>query len=454
MSINQSNKPQIKTIEELQEKFDEYLLLKDRNIVKVVAATIISNQFAGGYPTWIFIIAPSSGGKSEIIQAFDDIKIDGAPLVFPISDMTVNTLASGQKKVGKETSLLHQMPPGGILSFKDFTSMVSKAKEARTEIFKQLREVYDGKYIKRTGTGDNIDWVGKIGAVAGATEIIYEFQQEFATMGDRFIMYSFEQPNREEALDFILDDSRINSDKLAMQQDLRDSTSNYIQYAIENLEDEDVTLSKELKEDLKDVANFCTQVRSGVITDERKAYLINFVPSAEMPFRMIGQLLNLAKAFILMRKAEPNYRKVESRKFDSVTDDESKVLYKVAFDSIPLKRRMALKALTKYGQGATTKGIATLIGYQTPVVNAWLAQLNALGICDREAKGGNQGDKWTFKRKFRDIMSKFEHIDVIDEELVGEDEDEKSLYDQALDFSGGEMGSLDPAGTGGDFDTF
>jgi len=422
---------EIKTLEQLQEVFDTYLLLADRDILKVMCATVISNQFKG-YPNWLFLVAPSSGGKSELIQAFFGTKVNGQNLAFPISDLTVNAFASGQKKVGKETSLLHQIPPGGLLYFKDFTSMVSKAKESRTEIFKQLREIYDGSYIKRTGTGDNIHWDGKVGAVAGATQVIYEYQQEFATMGDRFIMYCMKQPDRKKLLDFILDDTRINADKGEMQKHLKDATSSFIEYTITHMHEDDVHLAQELKEDLKNVADFCTKVRSGVVVDERRPNIINFAPDHEMPVRMINQLLNLAKAFIIMRKTEAVLRGTV-QDLDNVLPEEALVLYKVAFDSIPIKRRIALKALARYEGGVTTKGLATATNYQTPVIGSWLAQLNALGICTRQMKGGNQGDMWNLKDEYRQIMVKFEHIEVTSESLIDDSEDEEKMLDEGWD---------------------
>jgi len=422
---------QIQSMAELQKVFDKYLLLKDRYVVKLMVAAVVSNQFKGD-PTWMFLVAPSSGGKSEIIQAFDTIKINGERLVHSISDMTANAFASGQKKTGQETSLLHQLIYGGILSYKDFTSMVSKARESRTEIFKQMREIYDGKYDKKTGTGYNIEWEGKVGAIAGATEVIYEYQQDFATMGDRFVMYSMEQPARDEVLDFIMADERINLDKREMRLDIQNSTASYVEFIIGNMDEEEIKLHPDLKDNMKKVADFCTKVRSGVVVDERRPNIINFAPAAEMPMRMIGQLLNLAKSMIVMRNTEDGVESHRKDGFDILTEEEEKILYKVAFDSIPIKRRMALAALTTYGKGATTKGLATSINYQTPVVNAWLSQLNVLKICDREIKGGNQGDKWTLRKEYVDIMVKFKNIKVIDEELIDE-EDEQEVLDDGWD---------------------
>ena len=278
-------------------------------------------------------------------------------------------------------------------------------------------------------------------------------------MGDRFIMYGMKQPDRKKLLDFILDDSRINADKMEMQRHLKDSTASFVEYIIMNMSEDDVHLAKDLKEDLKNVADFCTKVRSGVITDERRPNIINFAPDHEMPVRMINQLLNLAKAFIIMRKAEPMADMAHNQEegFDNITSDEALILYKVAFDSIPIKRRLALKALAKYEGGVTTKGLATSINYQTAVVNAWLAQLNALGICTRMSKGGNQGDMWNLRKEYRDIMVKFEHIQVTADSLIGEDEDPEAALDEAWDARSQldrevDMASLEPVVDEGNLD--
>lgn len=439
-------------MKQLEDLFSKYLLIKDKNVIKTMVANFIANQF-NGYPNWLFLVAPSSGGKSELIQAFNTINSPtGRQMVFPISDMTANALASGQKKVGQETSLLHQIPPGGLMVYKDFTSMLSKNKEAQAEIFKQLREVYDGQYIKRTGTGNNVNWAGKIGAMAGATEAIYEYQAQFSAMGDRFIMYNVIQPDRREVLDFIMHNSRINADRKEQQTVLQAGVKSYVENLLKTMTEEDIVISEELKENIKDVADFCTRVRSGVMTDERRPNIINFVPAIEMPIRMIHQLINLAKAFIVIRRLDNPLGPANT---DQITEDEALILYKIAFDSIPIKRRMALKALAKYSGGVSTKGLATEINYQTAVVASWLAQLNALNICSRQIGRGNKGDIWNLKEQYREVMVKFEKIEVTNESLIDEDDEEED-YSQGLDALSeldkkAEMESLDVGNMGADF---
>ena len=434
--MNDNNeKLEIRRFTELKAEFDKVFLIADEGVLSLIIDTVIANQMDLD-PVWLFLIAPSSGGKSELITALNDIEIGGQKLIYPISDLTTNTFASGQKKKGKETSLLHKMPPGAIMTFKDFTSMLSKNREARAEILGQLREIYDKEYTKRTGTGDDITWRGKVGAIAGATEIVYDYQEDFSAMGDRFVMYSMAQPPRRALLDFVMknrEDKTFN--KEALRERIRAATKSYIEYILANLKEEDTKLSEQTKEDIINVADFCTLARSGVIVDKRKG-LVEFVPSAEMPTRMIDQLLAIASATLARRKSEPLSGGVDApHNRGELTEKELGVLIKIAFDSIPLKRRMALRKLAQYTGGITTKGLAMSINYQTPVVQGWLSQLNGRGICTREAKGGNKGDLWTLNPKYREIMVKFEKISVEDGVLEGSgnDDDYDDDFDQIED---------------------
>ena len=89
---------------ELQDEFNKMLLLADDGVLKLLIATVVANQMDGD-PVWMFLVASSSGGKSELITTLNTIQIGEHNLIFPISDLTTNTFASGQKKTGKEKPL-------------------------------------------------------------------------------------------------------------------------------------------------------------------------------------------------------------------------------------------------------------------------------------------------------------------------------------------------------------
>lgn len=438
--------PEIRSVSELQKEFEKVFLMGDSGVIPLLCAVLIANQMDND-PVWLLLVSPPSGGKTELIESLEMITLRNQPLTFPISDLTVNTFASGQKKLGKETSLLHKMKPGSIMTFKDFTSMISKNRDAQQEIMGQLREIYDQHYVKRTGTGDDIVWKGKVGAIAGCTEVIYESNEQFAVMGDRFIMYNMRQPDRMAVLEKVIDTMSDKTNKFKEKKaHLRLCMKSFVEFQFENIETTSLDLAPETKKDILQVVNFVTTVASGVMVDKKKG-TVEFVPSHTMPMRMAKQILSIAQAFVLMNKNTPGLIGSAPANKGELTLEQISTLYKLAFDTIPIKRRMALQKLAQYTLGATTAGLATSLDYQTPVVGQWLAQLNALGICRREKSG--KGDKWYLNEKYRDIMVRFEHITVIEGELHSDDDSEDyntSWNHEAEVQRENEMVSLDPIG--------
>jgi len=132
-------------------------------------------------PCWLFIIGPSSGDKTSIcIQS-----ISGLSQVHMHGDLTAKTFLSGYTGTA-HPSLLHQIG-SGIMSFKDFTTFLSKSPEEQAQIISQLREIYDGSFSKATGKGIPIRWEGKLTVIAAAT---LEFEKAWSIhrkMGERFV---------------------------------------------------------------------------------------------------------------------------------------------------------------------------------------------------------------------------------------------------------------------------
>lgn len=411
----------IKKIEDLEAEVDKIFLMKDRGIVRIVCATVIANRM-NLEAVWLLLVAPSSGGKTEMISALNGL----TDIIFPISDLTVNTFASGQYKPGQETSLLFKVN-NGIFTFKDFTSVLSKNKDARKEIMGQLREIYDGEYVKRTGNGKDVKWRGKVGAIAGATEVLYRHLEEMSAMGDRFIMYNIEQPDRLAVARKALKNANDMKEK---RVHIADCFSSYLRYIIDNLDEDDIKIDEKIQEELLHVADFATRVRSAVLTDF-KTGLVDFVPSKEMPMRMTQQLSNLASAFIAMRRAEPG----SDSNSNDLTTHEAKILYKTALDSIPRTRRDTLYPLAKYMGGVHTVGLAQELDLPTASTRKYLEQLGALKVCSRQRQSGPQGDLWKIDEKYRKILTKIKDIKPVDRILlgtrVGQDEDPDQAWENS-----------------------
>lgn len=412
------------TFDDVQKAYDSALLLADRDLIRLVAASVIANQMDGN-PVWLMIVASSSGGKTATLMTLDELEfVPGKRVTYFISDLTENTLASGFKIAGGgDASLLNRMPIGGIMIFKDFTSMLTKRHEARDVIMGQLREVYDRKFDKMTGNNQDTAWKGRLGALAGVTEAVHEYMASMSVMGDRFIMYAPKQPDRRELLRFIM---KLKVDKENQEKRLMDARAvmhEYLRACVARIEEAEMVMSDEDKDHLMEVADFVTKARSGVIEDQRTGS-VRFVPSAEMPTRLIDQLLSIGTALSLMRKVDGKPPQLDHA--------DMLLLYKIAFDSIPLKRLWALRQLAIYMQGVSTAGIAAVIGYETTVVSQWLAQLNALGIIDR-MKNQGRGDMWALKPEYRSIMITYQNVETKDGVLEDPEADDDELFsEQAL----------------------
>lgn len=170
--------------------FDELLLMPDHGAILVALAGVVAN-YASGDVVWPLLVGPPGCGKSEIVTATTK-----APGVWALSSLTPQTLLSGFERKGEPASLLLQIGDFGILAFKDLTTVLTMAREAKGQIIGQLREVADGKTEKSFGNGLRLEWEGKLGLIAGVTPVIDEQHSFLAIMGERFLLYRMPEVSR------------------------------------------------------------------------------------------------------------------------------------------------------------------------------------------------------------------------------------------------------------------
>lgn len=393
----------ITSLKALEDEFKKVYLIKDKGIIKTICATLIANKMNLD-PVWLFVVAASGGGKTELLNS-----IQGIDFVHPIDTLTVNTFASGSMKKGGEASLLLRIN-NGVITFKDFTVILDMHKDSRKEIMGQLRAIFDGEFVKETGTGDNIKWRGKLGMVAAVTTIIHQRASEFSSMGERFIQYAVEQPDRRKVQEKIFENSYGMKEK---REHVQKCMTNYINYVLDILDDVEIDLASDLKKELMEIADLTTQARSAVERSLRTGK-VTFVPDAEMPTRVLGQLITIASAFVAINKADQG-GKIKGAPEDRFTDFDRDILYKISLDSIPRKRRQVLQILAKYILGSTAQGIAEQMKLPTSTITEVLEELHALNFCRLTRTGSVE--KWHIEPKYKDIITHFENITVIDEEL-------------------------------------
>lgn len=385
------------TIQELIEKFQEVLYIEDTSIIPVVAATVLSNRIPGD-PIWLMIVGPSSGGKSEIINAAIDVEF-----VHFVSTLTSNTFLSGMssKEGGAPTSLLHRIG-NGVIAMKDFTSIISMHYEAQKEVLAQMREIYDGHITKETGTGKNLTWTGKINLIAGVTDKIYSVEDKFSEMGARWINFVFKDQDRKKTTHRAMSNHRSIKD---LRKYLADAFSQYIQEAIATLPEQLPKIPNKLRDEIIELSDFVATARSPVERDYKGD--MTLVHSPEMPARMASQFANLAMIFTVMDGGK-------------LTKESRNIMYRIILDSIPKTRRMALRVLAQYDK-VKTSGMASELGYPTPTARKWLEDLGVHKLIERDKQAGFAGFFWKIKPEYRDIMVKYEGVKYKGGDLEGDD---------------------------------
>ncbi len=386
-------------IDDLVNTYRSVYYLEDEGIIPLVAATVIANRLKGD-PVWLMIVGPSSGGKSEIINMTLSV-----PFVHQISMLTTNTFLSGFNNAnGNQSSLLLRIK-NGIITMKDFTTILSMGHDAQIEIMGQMREIYDGHLVKETGTGKRLEWKGKISLIAGVTEKIYSAEQTFAQMGTRWITYVLKPQDRlkttRRAIENIVDIT-------AKRTVVREKFQEYIDAMVAGLppSDQMPQISEDVITNIIELADFAALSRSS--TERNYRGEMTMAISSEMPMRMASQIITLGSVFAYMSGGV-------------LRPDHEKILYKLLVDCVPKGRYMILEKLTEHAS-ATVGSLSSVLGYPATTIRTWLEDLSVRGLCAKSrGRFVGAGDSWRATAKTRRLISKYAGVNEGTDNLVSED---------------------------------
>lgn len=372
----------------VQEVFARWLLLKDPYVVEVVLAVVVANLLQGD-PLWLLIVGPPSSAKTELIRALSRL-----PCVYLLSNLTANTLLSGQK--GKKDASLLPHLSNKILAMKDFTTILTLHRDTRAEIFAQLREVYDGAYSKGYGTGEVKEWEGHVGFIAGVTTVIDGQQAVHTILGERFILY---RPATEGRQDIARKALRNTGTEAQMRKELAAAIEGFMA-SLGKIEERTVGIAPEIEDMIVILADLTAKGRAGVPRDGYER-LVQYQPEPETPARLAKQFTLLGRALAIIRDKE------------AVGPDEVAVLRKVAVDSMIRQRVKVVRALAKLPpwEWAETQAVMdeTIIPARTCkelLEDCWI-----LGIVERDIEGDEDSDagrrgrkpyKWKLLNEYRD----------------------------------------------------
>jgi hypothetical protein len=354
------------TLEDVRAAFADRLFLPDQTVVDVVLATYAAHKLPGD-PVWTLIVGASGRGKTEVIQALAQM-----PDVHPLSALTAQTFASGLR--GKEdASLLHRLERDGrsFLTLKDLTTVLTLHRDARAEIFAQLREIYDGAFRKEFGSGVTVAWEDRLGFLGGVTPAIDQHHSATALLGERFLYLRLPEVSRREL-------SRRALKAVGTEREMRRELREIVTSFLTNVPIVDVALEEDVIEQLGALADIATWMRSAVVRDGYSRDIAS-LPEAEAPTRMAKELAGMVRALRVLGRTQTEALDLAGR---------------LAGDSIPPTRLSVIRMLAVQEDWIDTTDAGTTIGLPTTTTRRVLEDLEALGIVQR--RGDGNAHRWHF----------------------------------------------------------
>jgi hypothetical protein len=161
--------------------------------LELVMATVISpllSKRAGHALVWLLVEGnPASGKTSTILTLGNNARITYVDTLAP------NALASGyapKKKADKKPDLLKQLEDSKTVALviKDLTTLLSGRDETVGSVLGDLNSIYDGTFVKATGTVGTLTYKTHFAIVAAVTPAaIVKHHRHMAKMGTRFLLY-------------------------------------------------------------------------------------------------------------------------------------------------------------------------------------------------------------------------------------------------------------------------
>jgi hypothetical protein len=339
-----------------------------------------------GDPLWLLIVAGPGGAKTETVQALAGA---GAHVTSTIASEGALLSASPRKQRHQKATggLLRKIGDRGTLVIKDFTSILSAARETRGMVLAAIREVYDGKWERNVGTdgGQTLTWTGRIVIVAAVTTAWDAAHAVVATMGDRFALLRLRtSAGRRQAGRGAI---RNTGGEVGMRQELAAAVGALVEHmdtTVYQLNDAEV-------DQLVKAADLVTLARSAVERDYRGD--IDFAHDPEMPTRFAKQLVQLLRGAVAI----------------GVKPDEAlRLVRRCACDSIPPLRRDILLDLAA-NPGSRAADVRKRVSQPRNTVRRGLECLHMLGalVCDETEDVDRNGKFYTiFRYRLADGLDK------------------------------------------------
>lgn len=284
-------------LQEVYDAFDRWLYMPDKSLLDLCLAVALSRKLKGT-PIWIIIIGPSGDAKSELVMAFyDGIKSETSIM---LHEFTSNTLVSGFVERGHNFDLAPQLD-GKLVIMPDMAQILHLHPNDKAKVWAQLRELYDGRAGRRTGSSDRPPYENlRITFLGCSTPSIDSQILVFTHLGTRELLFRTElerKAENEKLMCKVLDNEQ-NED--VMRAELKEAVSAFLKSR--KVFDRH-PIPDNVMVDIKGMVEYLRTMRATAETDGYTDELINIV-YPEMPTRSLKQLVRLYRC---LKSLDPAY---------------------------------------------------------------------------------------------------------------------------------------------------
>lgn len=371
---------------DLMAELRSFMDFKSEDYVLFALAVAVSAKLDGD-ALWGMLVGASSGGKTEIVLALNDLADEHPDELTPAS--LLSWMPGKGKKPGRVVGMLTRLPEKSFVTLGDFsTVLASSDRGMRDQLFALLRRVADGKASRNLGQIEQpLTWEGRLTALGACTAVIDNYSAHANSLGPRWLYYRLDQRDLESK-------RKVSSSALTKSQldehraKARELAAAVVVRARQQVPD---ALPDDMNARIADWAVLTCYGRAGITRDTFGAREIAGFPEIEDPPRVAQQLQILARCLLALEITEGR---------------ADQIVREAALSSIPQPRRKALELLVapRPSGGLSTGAVARALGCSRMVARFALEDLAAVGMADWEGAeteaGGDQKPQWATKDWF------------------------------------------------------
>lgn len=323
------------TLEDAHNILKKNLHQPDIDVFDVVLACMTNNLF-DTTPIWMFIVAPPSSGKTEVINTFKYCGYPYDSMAYYSSKFTPHSLISGMTTKNGDPSLLKKFENNPMTLFlKDFSSVMGLRDNDKDEIYSSFRDIYDGYCSKDFGNGVERKYNDlNFSFIACCTPEIYDEAHNFNALGERFgkIILNVDQsiPNMIKMMDKADENLK---EETKVREEMAIIVYSYLKALYAWIEKNNIPLpgmKGELKEAIQYLCIYSSKMRGNVSRDKFKKDFITSKPSTENPIRLYKMLSVLACNIALHYKQKDadlnQLRVIKKIALDTVNQRDEEIL--------------------------------------------------------------------------------------------------------------------------------